>query len=127
MEEQRIVSSLDTRAQQATPPGEIDALPPAVARANLITISAAHAVLHGVSILMPLIFPILHDQYGFSYTQIGLIGTVSGLAGGLLQLVFGYLSRSVPRKVLIGIGNLVVAVATFMTATAVTFLPWLGW
>ena len=87
----------------------------------MITVSAAHAVLHGVSILMPLIFPILHDQYGFSYTQIGLIGTVSGLAGGLLQLVFGYLSRSVPRKVLIGVGNLVVAVATFMTATAVTF------
>jgi MFS transporter, FSR family, fosmidomycin resistance protein len=128
LEELRIVSSLDTNTRQATlPPDEPAALPPADARANLITISAAHAVLHGVSILMPLIFPILHDQYGFSYTQIGLIGTVSGLAGGLLQLVFGYLSRSVPRKVLIGVGNLVVAVATFMTATAVTFLPWLGW
>jgi MFS family permease len=128
LEEQRIVSSLDTNTQPATlPPDELAALPPADARANLITISAAHAVLHGVSILMPLIFPILHDQYGFSYTQIGLIGTVSGLAGGLLQLVFGYLSRSVPRKVLIGVGNLVVALATFMTATAVTFLPWLGW
>ncbi len=122
------MSSLDTNTRQATlPPDELAALPPADARANLITVSAAHAVLHGVSILMPLIFPILHDQYGFSYTQIGLIGTVSGLAGGLLQLVFGYLSRSVPRKVLIGVGNLVVAVATFMTATAVTFLPWLGW
>ena len=127
MEEQRIVSSLDTRAQQATPPGEIDALPPAVARANLITISAAHAVIHGVSILMPLIFPILHTQYGFSYTQIGLIGTVSGLAGGVLQVVFGYVSRVVPRKALIGVGNLIVALATFLTATAVTFLPWLGW
>jgi MFS family permease len=128
LEELRIVSSLDTNTQQATlPPDELAALPPAAARANMITISAAHAVLHGVSILMPLIFPILHDQYGFSYTQIGLIGTVSGLAGGLLQLVFGYLSRSVPRKVLIGVGNLVVALATFMTATAVTFLPWLGW
>ncbi|HEY7342984.1 MAG TPA: MFS transporter [Ktedonobacterales bacterium] len=122
------MTSLDTDTQQAAlPPDELSALPPAAARANMITISAAHAVLHGVSILMPLIFPILHDQYGFSYTQIGLIGTVSGLAGGLLQLVFGYLSRSVPRKVLIGVGNLVVAVATFMTATAVTFLPWLGW
>ena len=127
MEEQRIVSSLDTRAQQATPPDEIDALPPAVARANLITISAAHAVIHGVSILMPLIFPILHTQYGFSYTQIGLIGTVSGLAGGVLQVVFGYASRVVPRKALIGVGNLIVALATFLTATAVTFLPWLGW
>ena len=75
------MSSLDTNTQQATlPPDELAALPPADARANMITVSAAHAVLHGVSILMPLIFPILHDQYGFSYTQIGLVGTVSGLA-----------------------------------------------
>ena len=122
------MSSLDTNARQAAPPpGEIGALPPAAARANLITVGAAHAVIHGVSILMPLIFPILHTQYGFSYTQIGLIGTVSGLAGGVLQVVFGYLSRSVPRKVLIGVGNLIVALATFLTATAVTFAPWLGW
>lgn len=122
------MSFLDAKAHRPAPlPGEIATLPPAAARANLITISAAHAVIHGVSILMPLIFPILHDQYGFSYTQIGLIGTVSGLAGGVLQVVFGYLSRSVPRKALIGVGNLIVALATFLTATAVTFMPWLGW
>ncbi|MGE5335638.1 MAG: MFS transporter [Nitrososphaerota archaeon] len=122
------MSFLDTNTEQATlATGEAAALPPAAARANLITISAAHAVIHGVSILMPLIFPILHDQYGFSYTQIGLIGTVSGLAGGVLQVVFGYVSRVVPRKVLIGVGNLIVALATLLTATAVTFLPWLGW
>ena len=127
-EEQRIVSSLDTTTQQATPPpSDMGALPPAAARANLITVGAAHAVIHGVSILMPLIFPILHTQYGFSYTEIGLIGTVSGLAGGILQVVFGYVSRVVPRKVLIGVGNLIVALATFLNATAVTFLPWLGW
>jgi MFS transporter, FSR family, fosmidomycin resistance protein len=122
------VPSLDTNTRQATlPPGEVEALPPAAARANMITISAAHAVIHGVSILMPLIFPILHDQYGFTYTQIGLIGTVSGLAGGLLQVLFGYISRSVPRKALIGVGNLIVALATLLSATATTFLPWLGW
>ncbi|HEU5348269.1 MAG TPA: MFS transporter [Ktedonobacterales bacterium] len=122
------MSSLDTNTQQATlPPDEVGALPPAAARANLVTISAAHAVIHGVSILMPLIFPILHDQYGFSYTQIGLIGTASGLAGGVLQVVFGYVSRVVPRKALIGVGNLIVALATLLTATAVTFVPWLGW
>ncbi len=122
------MSSLDTTTQQATPPpSDMGALPPAAARANLITVGAAHAVIHGVSILMPLIFPILHTQYGFSYTEIGLIGTVSGLAGGVLQVVFGYISRVVPRKVLIGVGNLIVALATFLTATAVTFVPWLGW
>ena len=61
-EEQFNVSLLDTNTQHTTlSAGEAAALPPAAARANLITISAAHAVIHGVSILMPLIFPILHD------------------------------------------------------------------
>jgi MFS family permease len=76
---------------------------------------------------MPLIYPILHQSYGFTYTELGLIGTASSLAGGILQVVFGYVSRVVPRKVLLGVGNLVVAVATLLTATATSFAPWLGW
>lgn len=111
----------------AVVPQMADALSPAAARANLITVSAAHAFLHGVGILYPLIFPILHDHYGFSYTQIGLIGTASSVAGGALQVVFGYLSRNVARKVLIGTGNLIAALGALLTATATTFLPWLAW
>ena len=123
------MSSLDTSSQRpaAFSPQEPAALSPAAARANLITVGAAHAVIHGVSILMPLIYPILIKSYGFSFTELGLIGTASSLAGGLLQVVFGYVSRRIPRKVLIGSGNLIVAVATLLTATATTFVPWLGW
>jgi FSR family fosmidomycin resistance protein-like MFS transporter len=122
------LGSSDTSHQPALlAASEPAALSPAAARANLISVGAAHAVLHGVSILMPLIYPILHQSYGFSYTQLGLIGTVSGIAGGILQVVFGYVTRVIPRKVLIGTGNLIVAAATLLTATATTFLPWLGW
>ncbi len=123
------MSSLDTSGRQsaALSPHEPAVLSPAAARANLITVSAAHAVIHAVSILMPLIYQILHQSYGFSYTKLGIIGTASSLGGGLLQVVFGYVSRRVPRKALIGVGNLIVAVATLLTATATTFVPWLGW
>jgi MFS transporter, FSR family, fosmidomycin resistance protein len=122
------VSSLDTSPQPSPLSShEPEALSPAAARANLVTVGAAHAVIHGVSILMPLIYPILHQSYGFSYTELGLIGTASSLAGGLLQVVFGYVTGVIPRKILLGVGNLVVAVATLLTATATTFTPWLGW
>jgi MFS family permease len=121
------VTSLDATTEPAILAPGPNALPPAAARANLITVGAAHAFLHGIGILFPLIFPILHDQYGFSYTQIGLIGTVSSLAGGILQVVFGYLSGRVARKVLIGVGNLIVALSALLLATATTFVPWLGW
>lgn len=94
---------------------------------NLYSVSGAHAVIHATVVLMPLVYPILHDQYGFSYTEIGLLTAVPNLVGGLLQLVFGYLGRYVARKMLIGVGNILVGVGLFLTATATTFLPFLGW
>jgi MFS family permease len=94
---------------------------------NLYSVSGAHAVIHATVVLMPLIYPILHDTYGFSYTEIGLLTSVPNLVGGLLQLVFGYLGRYVARKALIGVGNILVGVSLFLNATATAFLPFLGW
>ena len=76
---------------------------------------------------MPLIYPILHTQYGFSYTEIGLLTSIPNLLGGLLQVAFGYLGRYVSRKLLIGVGNIFVGVSMFFTGTATTFGAFLGW
>ncbi len=94
---------------------------------NLYSVSGAHAVIHATVVLLPLIYPILHDQYGFSYTEIGLLTSIPNLVGGLLQLVFGYLGRYVARKLLIGVGAMLVGVSLFLNATATTFAPFLGW
>ncbi len=95
--------------------------------ANLLSVSGAHAVIHATVVLMPLVYPILKQQYGLTYTQIGLLVAVPSIVGGLLQLAFGYLGRFVARKVLIGVGNLVVGVSMFLTGTATAFAAFMGW
>lgn len=120
------MATVDTTTP-ATTAGEPPSISRRLAWVNLTSVGGAHAFLHATTVLLPLVFPILHDQYGFSYTQIGLIGTVANIAGGVLQVAFGYLTRYVARKTLIGLGNLTAALGMLLTGTATTFTPFLAW
>ncbi len=102
-------------------------LAPRLAWANLSSVTAAHAVIHATVVLMPLVYPILQRDYGYSYTQIGLLVGIASFAGGLLQLVFGYLGRYVARKTMLGVGNLVVGASMFLTGTSTTFATLMAW
>lgn len=120
------MATVDTTTTETTA-GEQPPISRRLAWVNLTSVGGAHAFLHATTVLLPLIFPILHDQYGFSYTQIGLIGTAANIAGGVLQVAFGYLTRYVARKTLIGLGNLTAALGMLLTGTATTFAPFLTW
>jgi MFS family permease len=95
--------------------------------ANLTSVSGAHAVTHATVVLMPLVYPILQRDYGFTYTQIGLLVAIPSFIGGFLQLLFGYLGRYVSRKLMIGVGNLVVGLSLFLNGLVTTFGGFLGW
>jgi len=99
---------------------------PAAGR-DLTLVSAAHAVIHAVSVLMPLIYPIIQVEYHLSYTQIGLIVAVPNAVGGFLQIFFGLVGRYVLRKVMLGIGGIFVGVSTFFTGTIVGFWSLMIW
>ncbi len=99
---------------------------PAAGR-DLTLVSAAHAVIHAMTVLMPLIYPILQVEYHLSYTQIGLIVAIPNIVGGFLQIAFGLLSRYLLRKVMLGIGNILVGISTFFTGTIVGFWSLMTW
>jgi FSR family fosmidomycin resistance protein-like MFS transporter len=99
---------------------------PAAGR-DLTLVSAAHAVIHALAVLMPLIYPFIQAEYHLSYTQIGLIVAIPNLVGGLIQVVFGLLSRYILRKVMLGVGNIFVGVSTFFTGTIVGFWSLMAW
>lgn len=110
---------LDTLDEQIT------AIP--AAKRDLFLVSGAHAVIHAMTVLMPLIYPIIQVEYHLSYTQIGLIVAIPSLIGGFLQLFFGLLSRYILRKVMLSIGNILVGVSTFFTGTISGFWTLMLW
>jgi FSR family fosmidomycin resistance protein-like MFS transporter len=97
------------------------------ARRDLTLVSAAHAVIHAVAVLMPLIYPFIQKEYNLSYVQIGLIVAIPNAVGGFLQLVFGLLSRYILRKVMLGVGSILVGVSTFMTGTITGYWSLMLW
>jgi MFS transporter, FSR family, fosmidomycin resistance protein len=111
--------SIDTRE------AEIAGIP--AAGRDLFLVSAAHAVIHALAVLMPLIYPIIQIQYHLSYTQIGLIVAIPNAVGGFLQIIFGLLSRYILRKVMLGVGNILVGISTFFTGTIVGFWSLMTW
>jgi FSR family fosmidomycin resistance protein-like MFS transporter len=110
---------LDTLDEQIT------AIP--AAKRDLFLVSGAHAVIHAMTVLMPLIYPIIQVEYHLSYTQIGLIVAIPSVVGGFLQLFFGLLSRYILRKVMLGLGNILVGVSTFFTGTITGFWTLMLW
>jgi len=104
---------IDTREEQLT------AIP--AAGCDLFLVSAAHAVIHAITGLMALIYPIIQVEYHLSYTQIGLIVAIPNAVGGFLQIAFGLLGRNVLRKIMLGVGNILVGICTFFTGTITGF------
>jgi MFS family permease len=118
-------STTHTDIAQAAIEEQVRAIP--AAGRDLALVSAAHAVIHAISVLMPLIYPIIQVEYHLSYTQIGLIVAVPNAVGGLIQVVFSLLSRYILRKVMLGVGNIFVGISTFFTGTIVGFWSLMMW
>jgi FSR family fosmidomycin resistance protein-like MFS transporter len=87
----------------------------------LLLISGSHAVIHGYTAVMPLIYPLALVDLHFSLAALGVMVAVSNLAGGLLQLGAGALTRLTRRHTIIGWGAVVLGVSGIGTALASNF------
>jgi predicted MFS family arabinose efflux permease len=94
------------------------------ANSVLAVVTISHLMQHiylGISILFPLIIADLN----LSYTEFGLIIAISSLIGGILQIGFSVLSRKIARHILLGLGNILLSLGTFLTSFAYNFLHFL--
>src|SRR4030095_14516283 len=65
-------------------------------------IGAAHMVSHFLQLTIPPLFPLLRDEFGVSWLQLGLVSSVFYCASGLMQTVAGFLvDRFGARRVLL--------------------------
>ncbi|HET6818965.1 MAG TPA: MFS transporter [Candidatus Limnocylindria bacterium] len=69
-------------------------------------LSLGHAVIHAQSALMALIYPIVIVQFGLVERDIGLFIAITTVAGGSMQLVYGFVTRYVGRPTLLAGGQL---------------------
>lgn len=85
---------------------------------TLVLVAVSHSASHMYTALMPIIFPHAMAQFGFSYSQLGLMLGLSNGLSSLLQGIYGFLSRRVMRRVILGAGNVMLALSMFLTALA---------
>lgn len=71
--------------------------------------STAHAVIHALSALMPLVYAMVVVEFGLSERDIGAFIAVTTAVGGAMQLLYGVVTRYVARPALLAGGQLVFA------------------
>ncbi|MFC1893640.1 MFS transporter [Chloroflexota bacterium] len=88
----------------------------------LVLVVLTHAFIHMYGALLPLVYPFIVIEYGISYAAIGLLEGVSRFSAGLSQGPAGLLGRFVPRNILLGLGNLLLALSMGLTSLSANFV-----
>jgi MFS family permease len=97
------------------------------ASAVVTLVSVAHAFSHAYGALLPLIVPFFLTDLQLTYTQLGLIFSLSNLVWSPLQLGFGVLGRYYSRKVILGLGHVCQGLSIVGTSMVHGFGDVLGW
>jgi len=90
----------------------------------LAVTTISHMMQHiyvGTSIL----FPFIMSGLNMNYTEFGIAIAVSSLIGGTFQLLFSVASRKIARHILLGLGNILLSLGTFLTGIAHSFIHFL--
>jgi MFS family permease len=93
----------------------------------VILVSLAHAMSHAYGALLPLIVPFFQSELQLTYTQIGIMFSLTNLVWGPLQLGFGVLGRYRSRKLLLGFGHICQGLAVMGTGLVHGFADLLTW
>ena len=76
----------------------------------------------GTSVL----FPVILAELNLNYAEFGVALAASSAVGGLFQIIFSTLSRKISRHVLLGCGNLLLSLGTFLTGITRNFVSFLN-
>jgi len=90
----------------------------------LAVTTVSHMMQHifvGTSIL----FPFIMSELNLNYTEFGGVIAVSSLIGGMFQIFFSVASRRIARHILLGLGNVLLSIGTFLTGAAQNFIHFL--
>ena len=94
-------------------------------RIVLATVTLSHVSQHfyvGLSVL----YPEIMTELGLNYTQLGLMTGTSSMISGFAQMIWSLLVRYMPRRILLGVGNILVSAGCFIMGSARSFIEMVG-
>ncbi|WP_206812839.1 MFS transporter [Paradesulfitobacterium ferrireducens] len=95
----------------STPLAESRTAPEKKSIRTLALVSVSHALSHAYSALMPIVYPPVMQELGFGYAQLGIMVGVGNTFMSVLQGIFAFLMHTVRRRVLLTLGNVLLALS----------------
>jgi FSR family fosmidomycin resistance protein-like MFS transporter len=92
---------------------------------TLAAVTFSHVAQHfyvGLSVL----YPAMMADLNLSYTQLGIITGVAAIMSGFLQMAWSLLNRYVSRRILLGLGNILMSAGCLLFGRAQRFIEILG-
>ena len=89
-------------------------------------LAVAHAAIHAQSALMPLVYPIVIDEFRLDARDIGTFIAITTAVGGGMQLAYGFLTRLVARPRLLAGGQLLFGASLMVAGLAQSIGQLLG-
>lgn len=99
---------------------------PREANRRLILLTSAHGVTHMRGSILPLIYPLLMKSMGFGYVDLGLMLSITRFIGGIMQGIWGSVSRIIPGKWLIVMENIGVSLGIGLVGVSHTYPELVG-
>jgi MFS transporter, FSR family, fosmidomycin resistance protein len=88
---------------------------------TLWLLSAAHAVNHAQAALLPLVYLRIIDEFGVGVGAIAFLAAAGNIGTGLIQISFSAITRTVSRRVVLGVGGLLFGGGMALQAAATNF------
>lgn len=85
---------------------------------TLALLATGHAVIHALSALMPLVYPIVIVEFALRPSDVGTFIAITTAVGGTMQLAYGVLTRYVARPLLLAGGQLVFGASLLFAGTS---------
>ena len=86
----------------------------------------SHGVNHFQNEMLAVLYVVIMPELGFSYTQLGAVTAIRSVFGGAIQGLYGFATPFLSRAWVLGIGNIVMGVGTFLTGASNSFGTFLG-
>ncbi len=90
----------------------------AVPANRVLAITTLSHMMQHIFVGMSVLYPTIVSELNLSYTEFGLVIAISSMIGGLLQLAPSVLSRRFARHIILGVGNILISLGTFLTGVS---------